>query len=412
MSSLRRAVLGASLCAVALVGALPGVAKAQNVRTYVSGSVGDDANPCSRTAPCKTFDGTISKTAEFGTINPIDLGAFGVVTLINKTLTIDGGEQTAVVGANVITAPPIDEVTINGDGKDVILRRLRISGTTRVGAPQTLTPCAFTAGIRIVAARSVRIEDVTIEHQAGAGISITPATGTTAVYLKNVDVSDGCGTGRGVVGPPPGGPTATVMIDGLRATGLTTAVTVGDGGHAWLSDSTIFGNTLGVETTGTGILDSLGGNVILGNTTNGTPTTSQPGVAGPAGPTGPTGPIGPVGPGGATGPGGPAGAAGADGAAGPAGPAGADGASGPTGATGATGAPGAAGPKGATGAQGPAGSDAKLGKVRCELRKHKKIRCTVSKAKAAVVSARRLRGRVFRVRLRVGSRVVTRRVRV
>ena len=37
-------------------------AHAQATRTWVSG-VGDDVNPCSRTAPCKTFAGAISKTA-------------------------------------------------------------------------------------------------------------------------------------------------------------------------------------------------------------------------------------------------------------------------------------------------------------------------------------------------------------
>ena len=37
------------------------MAQAQATRTWVSG-VGDDVNPCSRTAPCKTFAGAISKT--------------------------------------------------------------------------------------------------------------------------------------------------------------------------------------------------------------------------------------------------------------------------------------------------------------------------------------------------------------
>lgn len=47
------------------------LAHAQATRTWVSG-VGDDANPCSRTAPCKTFAGAISKTAAFGEINVLD----------------------------------------------------------------------------------------------------------------------------------------------------------------------------------------------------------------------------------------------------------------------------------------------------------------------------------------------------
>src|SRR3989441_6839850 len=64
------------------------MAQAQACRTWVSG-VGDDANPCSRTAPCKTFAGAISKTAECGEIDVLDPGGFGTVT-ITKAMTIDG----------------------------------------------------------------------------------------------------------------------------------------------------------------------------------------------------------------------------------------------------------------------------------------------------------------------------------
>src|SRR5438309_12002079 len=61
-------------------------AHAQATRTWVSG-VGDDANPCSRTAPCKTFAGAISKTAALGEINCIDPGGFGALT-ITKSITV------------------------------------------------------------------------------------------------------------------------------------------------------------------------------------------------------------------------------------------------------------------------------------------------------------------------------------
>src|SRR6201986_952393 len=64
-------------------------AYAQATRTWVSG-VGDDVNPCSRTAPCKTFAGAISKTAAGGEIDSLDPGGFGTVT-ITKSITIDGG---------------------------------------------------------------------------------------------------------------------------------------------------------------------------------------------------------------------------------------------------------------------------------------------------------------------------------
>src|SRR5574341_1757189 len=77
---------------------LPAVASAQATRTWVSG-VGDDVNPCSRTAPCKTFAGAISKTAAGGEIDVLDPGAFGVVT-ITKAITIDGGGEVGRVLAS------------------------------------------------------------------------------------------------------------------------------------------------------------------------------------------------------------------------------------------------------------------------------------------------------------------------
>jgi len=70
-------------------------AQAQATRTWVSG-VGDDANPCSRTAPCKTFAGAISKTANGGEINVLDPGGFGGVT-VTKSITIDGHNTEAGV---------------------------------------------------------------------------------------------------------------------------------------------------------------------------------------------------------------------------------------------------------------------------------------------------------------------------
>src|SRR5215470_12525554 len=99
------------------------LAHAQATRTWVSG-VGDDANPCSRTAPCKTFAGAISKTAVGGEIDALDPGGFGALT-ITKALTIDGGggqvASVLVAGTNgiVVQAQP---------GDTVILRNLRING--------------------------------------------------------------------------------------------------------------------------------------------------------------------------------------------------------------------------------------------------------------------------------------------
>src|SRR5712671_6285858 len=95
----RLTLLGSAL----LMLAFTSVASAQATRTWVSG-VGDDANPCSRTAPCKTFGGAISKTAPGGEIDCLDPGGFGAVT-ITKSLIIDCDSGTGGIlssGTNAI----------------------------------------------------------------------------------------------------------------------------------------------------------------------------------------------------------------------------------------------------------------------------------------------------------------------
>src|SRR5688572_26930587 len=113
MASLRRTrKITPALVLAAL--ALPAPAFGQASRTWVSG-VGDDANPCSRTAPCKTFAGAISKTAAGGEINTVDPGAFGAVT-ITKSITIrarggEAGVLTSLTNAIIINAGVNDKVT-------------------------------------------------------------------------------------------------------------------------------------------------------------------------------------------------------------------------------------------------------------------------------------------------------------
>jgi hypothetical protein len=111
---------------VALVGVMAASsAYAQATRTWVSG-VGDDANPCSRTAPCKTFAGAISKTAAGGEINCLDPAGFGAVTL-TKSITID---CTGTLGG--ILASSTTGVILNGAGIVVTLRALEINGARRI----------------------------------------------------------------------------------------------------------------------------------------------------------------------------------------------------------------------------------------------------------------------------------------
>jgi hypothetical protein len=155
------------LFCTALVIGFSTMAFAQATRTWVSG-VGDDANPCSRTAPCKTWPGAISKTAAGGEIDALDPGGFGTVT-ITKAITLDGG------GGQVasILASGVPGVVVNAGANDVvILRNLRINGV--LGGPQT----AGTNGINFLAGRMVSVENCFIFDFSGTGINVTTATAT------------------------------------------------------------------------------------------------------------------------------------------------------------------------------------------------------------------------------------------
>src|ERR1700729_2104811 len=121
-------------------------AHAQATRTWVSG-VGDDANPCSRTAPCKTFAGAISKTSASGEINCLDPGGFGGIT-ITKAITLN---CSATLGSILVAGTP--GVTINAGASDkVILRGIQLQGLGPSGTPGTI-------GVRILQAGVVAIEN-------------------------------------------------------------------------------------------------------------------------------------------------------------------------------------------------------------------------------------------------------------
>ena len=116
---MRKIALALAILGATLVSALyTAPAHAQATRTWVSG-VGDDANPCSRTAPCKTFAGAISKTAPGGEIDCLDPGGFGAVT-ITKAISImcssvsNGGVLVSGTNGIVVAAGPTDKVVLNG----------------------------------------------------------------------------------------------------------------------------------------------------------------------------------------------------------------------------------------------------------------------------------------------------------
>src|SRR5689334_19239629 len=119
-----RAPIATAAAIMAVVCFFPALAHAQATRTWVSG-VGDDANPCSRTAPCKTFAGAISKTAAGGEISVLDPGGFGAVT-ITKAITLNGdGTLAGILSATV------NGIIINAGANDVVvIRSLSINGTS------------------------------------------------------------------------------------------------------------------------------------------------------------------------------------------------------------------------------------------------------------------------------------------
>ena len=204
--------------------AFASIAQAQASRTWVSG-VGDDVNPCSRTAPCKTFAGAISKTAACGEIDALDPGGFGAVT-ITKAITIDGSGTFASILASLVNG-----VTINAPGaNDVItLRGLSINGF-----------CNGINGVNILQAKTVNIEDCVIfRFNTGNGITSTDANGVN-LNVRNTVVRDN--TLDGINTTSSGGNTH-VTLDRVSLTGNANGFHARSGTRATVNNCVISNNT-------------------------------------------------------------------------------------------------------------------------------------------------------------------------
>jgi Right handed beta helix region len=195
-------------------------ANAQATRTWVSG-VGDDVNPCSRTAPCKTFAGAISKTAAGGEISVLDPGGYGVVT-ITKALTLSGdGTLGSILSAGT------NGVIVNAGVNDrVVLRNLSING---VGTGLN--------GIRYIAGKSLTVDNVTIAGVTGRGIDMSVAA-TSSLYVTNTRITR---AGTGIFVSATAG-SALAMIDNTNIEGVTNGIEAGTGGRVTATSSVISGN--------------------------------------------------------------------------------------------------------------------------------------------------------------------------
>ena len=288
------------LCVSSALFACP--AFAQATRTWVSG-VGDDANPCSRTAPCKTFAGAISKTAPSGEIDVLDPGGFGAVTITKPMTILAVGMPAGVLvsGTNGIVIQTAGNVVLRGLDFDGLGAGLSGVSFNNAGAVTT----------------NVRIENSIIYGFNTAGVNVVGnAGGTVNVTIANSRISD-CVNAPGILADSTNGPISLTVIEsevhncsiGLNAIGgakfnaknsdfsqntigvdLAGATTIGtldsdtiafcttgvnletSDATVRLTNNTISDNTTGLATVSGGILVSFGNNRMKGNTTNGAPT--------------------------------------------------------------------------------------------------------------------------------------------
>ena len=235
-------------------------AHAQATRTWVSG-VGDDVNPCSRTAPCKTFAGAISKTAAGGEIDCLDPGGFGAVT-ITKSITID---CTGTFGSILATGVPGINVNDSASGFPnsihVIIRGLSINGAGGSGAQNASGNLGTgTIGINMTSGASLTVDDVLIQRfNGGSASGIRVATnGSATVFVRNTTIAETglANTGGAIFVQPAAGAGGTARVTltnvamhnntnaGLRID--TTGNTNGNGVIAALDNVQISGSNSGI----------------------------------------------------------------------------------------------------------------------------------------------------------------------
>jgi hypothetical protein len=248
-------------------------AQAQATRTWVSG-VGDDANPCSRTAPCKTFAGAISKTATNGEINCLDPAGYGAVT-VTKSITIDCEDtQGSILSAG--TNGVIVNITSVTDTK----KSFKLRGVSINGAGTGLN------GIRILSALNVTLQEVVIDGVTTHGVTVENSSGNLKVLIDHSTIRSG--GGNGINAFPTNTGSANIAIDnstfafwGGNAINLANVTT------STISDSVLHGNGIGINVGAaqafairctifnntTGVASAAGGTVrLFGNTITGNGT--------------------------------------------------------------------------------------------------------------------------------------------
>jgi hypothetical protein len=217
-------------------------ALAQATRTWVSG-VGDDVNPCSRTAPCKTFAGAISKTAAAGEINCLDPGGFGAVT-ITKSMTLNCG---ATLGSILVAGT--NGINISAGAADkIILRGIQIQGVN-----------SGLVGIKIFTAGVVSIEDCVITQFLQQGI-FNSSTSPMKLFVKNTVISQNAGSGLAMGAAA----SSNIELENVYSINNLFGVSAATGNNIMAKRSTFSSNGTGVEADA-GAQLNIDNSVISGN---------------------------------------------------------------------------------------------------------------------------------------------------
>lgn len=222
--------------------AVASMAQAQATRTWVSG-VGDDVNPCSRTAPCKTFAGAISKTASGGEISVLDPGGFGTVN-ITKSLTIDGSDGA---GFGSILASSTNGVIVNAAGIIVTIRNLSINGGTPTSPG--LNGVRFIQGSKVLVEGCQIFNFTTTGANQGAGIDVALGATGGLMWVKDSTIYNNT---RGIRATTTSGSVGVIVENTTIQSNSQDGIKLESGGFATVKDSTLAANATGVNVTGGG----------------------------------------------------------------------------------------------------------------------------------------------------------------
>jgi parallel beta helix pectate lyase-like protein len=247
-----------ALLVTSFILALATAAQAQATRTWVSG-VGDDVNPCSRTAPCKTFAGAISKTAKDGEISVLDPGGYGAVT-ITKSIYINGthGAGYGSIINSLVNGIVINITDVNDIRKAVRLRSLDINGVSN-----------GINSVSILAATNVWVEDCVLDGNTGDGVSSgmgirMALSGSGSLFVSDTMIHKNV---KGIRVTTTSG-FAVANIKNCNIENNQTGVEAAANGFATVQDSRIASNTSnGLLTSASGAQLNARDNVLSNNTT-------------------------------------------------------------------------------------------------------------------------------------------------